>query len=134
MSITEISSAVALLGALSVATERFVEIVKGAIPWLNNEATTAKMEGWRQAALHLLAAMGGIVTALLASSAIKGVVPQGLSSFPGILVIGLLASGGSGFWNSVLTYVKTTKDLKETKAPSLAKEAAPRPVVAMKVG
>jgi len=30
--------------------------------------------------------------------------------------LGLLASGGSGFWNSILTYVAKAKDLKAAEA------------------
>jgi hypothetical protein len=121
MNATDISTAVSLLAALSVATERLVEIIKGSIPWLNKQASSADQEGWRQAVLHLLAAVAGIVTALLARSGIKGMVPAGYSDFPGILVLGLLASGGSGFWNSILTYLKAAKDVKEAAAPPLPK-------------
>jgi len=31
-------------------------------------------------------------------------------------VLGLLASGGSGFWNSVLTFVNKVKDVKKLEA------------------
>ena len=34
----------------------------------------------------------------------------------GTLALGLLASGGSGFWNSILTYVTKAKDLKAAEA------------------
>jgi hypothetical protein len=114
---TQIYSAVSLLAALSVASERFVEIVKGTIPWLNIEKTDSTQEGLRQAALHILAAVAGIVTALLASSAIQGVVPAALATPPGIIVLGLLVSGGSGFWNSALSYFKAAKDIKEAQVP-----------------
>jgi hypothetical protein len=113
---TQIYSAVSLLAALSVASERFVEIVKGTIPWLNTENKNPTQEGFRQAALHVLAAVAGILTALLASSAIQGVVPAALATPPGIFVLGLLVSGGSGFWNSALSYIKAAKDIKEAQA------------------
>jgi len=34
----------------------------------------------------------------------------------GILALGLLASGGSGFWNSVATYVLKVKDIRAADA------------------
>jgi len=38
--------------------------------------------------------------------------------FTGKLALGLLASGGSGFWNSILTYVTKAKDIKAAEAES----------------
>lgn len=124
MTPTDIGNAVSLLAALSVATERLVEIIKGSIPWLNAPAGDAKQEGWRQAALHVLAAVAGIVTAWMANSVITGTIPGQWSTGGGIIVIGLLASGGSGFWNSILSYVKATKDLQEAQAASAAQPPA----------
>ena len=117
MSGTDISTAVSLLAGLSVASERLVEIVKGSIPFLNQQNNNPDKEGWRQATLHALAAAAGVTTALLATSAIQNAVPAEFSRMPGILVVGLLASGGSGFWNSILSYVKAAKDTKESGVP-----------------
>lgn len=118
MTPTDITNAVSLLAALSVATERLVEIIKGSIPWLNLQGKSGNQEGWRQATLHLLAAVCGIVTAYLANSAVQGAIPAGWSTGGGICVIGLLASGGSGFWNSILSYAKAAKDIKEAQVPA----------------
>jgi hypothetical protein len=76
-------------------------------------------EGWRKAALQVLA---GITTAWLSSAAIpKGVgIPN---DWTGTLALGLLASGGSGFWNSILTHVTKSKDLKAAEAESRQIEA-----------
>jgi hypothetical protein len=72
-------------------------------------------EGWRKAALQVLAVIAGITTAWLSSAAIpKSVgIPD---DWTGTLALGLLASGGSGFWNSILTYVTKAKDLKAAEA------------------
>jgi hypothetical protein len=115
---------ISLLVALSVAAERLVEIVKGLIPWLDKEDEWPKSlpKGWRDAVLQMLAVAAGIITAWLASAAIPaGVgIPDG---WTGKLALGLLASGGSGFWNSILTYVNKAKDIKvaaaETKAAAV---------------
>jgi hypothetical protein len=37
---------------------------------------------------------------------------------PESFALGLLASGGSGFWNSILTYVTKAKDIKAAEAES----------------
>jgi hypothetical protein len=116
MDIGHLSSLVALLVALSAASERLVEIVKGLVSFLNMENKDPKREGWRRASLQTLAVAAGVVTALLARPAIQGVVSESWSTLPGILALGLLASGGSGLWNSVLTYVTLVKDIKELDA------------------
>jgi len=39
-------------------------------------------------------------------------VPEVLDNSAGLFVLGLLASGGSGFWNSILSYLLKVKDIK----------------------
>jgi drug/metabolite transporter (DMT)-like permease len=116
MDVSKLSAIIAILVALSVASERLVEIVKNLIPWLNQQLDDPMREGWRRAALQILAVGAGIVTALLARPAMEGVAPEGWTEWPGVLALGLLASGGSGFWNSVQTYVSKAKDLKKFEA------------------
>lgn len=113
MDLTKLTTIVSLILALSIASERLVEIIKGLIPFLNKENDDAIKEGWRRAALHILAVVAGIVTALLA----RPIIPADVStpSDAGILALGFLASGGAAFWNSVLTYLLKIKDIKELK-------------------
>jgi hypothetical protein len=115
MDLNNVSSIVALLAALSVASERLVEIIKGFIPPLNKENPDPAAEGRRQAMLHVLAVIAGIATAWLASQtgAIKSVIPDTPLAW---IVVGLLASGGSGFWNSIQGYVNKAKDVKKAEA------------------
>ena len=112
----DLTNIVTLLAALSVSTERLVEIVKGWIPFLNTQSANPAAEGRRQALVHVLAVLCGIATAWLAQSALQGVLPENLLTPGGYVVIGLLASGGSGFWNSILNYVKAAKDTKVSLA------------------
>jgi hypothetical protein len=108
---------VALLVTLSVASERLVEIVKGFLPFLGEEITTdAKKERARKATLQVLAVGAGIITALLAKPALGEAVPPGLQGSSGILALGLLASGGSGFWNAILSYMLQVKEIKKSIA------------------
>jgi drug/metabolite transporter (DMT)-like permease len=109
---------VGLLVSLSIASERLVEIIKGLIPALNRENPDATREARRKAALQFLAVLSGIITACLAWPAISSIKELQALAHPvwGVLALGLLASGGSGFWNSMLTYVTQMKDIKQTEA------------------
>ena len=111
---TQLSSFVALMVGLSIATERLVEIIKGLFPILNCEASTAAGEGRRKAALQFLAVLSGIATAWLAQPYIPSQL-AGPASSMGVIGLGLLASGGSGFWNSIATWMLKLKDLKEAE-------------------
>jgi drug/metabolite transporter (DMT)-like permease len=112
----------AFLIALSVASERLVEIIKGLIPVLHQRKNDPRQEGRRAAALQFIAVLSGMVTSLLAWPAAKNILPAGWTSLPGILALGLLASGGSGFWNSVLTYVTRVKDIKRLEVSQRSSE------------
>jgi len=114
---------VSVLVALSVASERLVDIIKGLVSFLNQENSDKRKEGWRRSALQVLAVVAGIITALLAQPAIKGVVPGLSDNVWGILALGLLASGGSGFWNAILAYVLNVKDIKKAEKVEKVKKS-----------
>ena len=105
--------------ALSVSTERLVEIVRNFIPCLNTKYEDAKKEGYRKAALHVLAFCGGIITAFLAKPAVSAVLSDSLNNIWGYLALGLLASGGSGFWNCILSYILEAKNIKAGTADAI---------------
>lgn len=109
MGLTELTAMVSLIAALSIASERLVEIIKGYCPSLDLQKEDPKEEGQRRSKLQMLAVASGIFTALLARDYIPSPLSEpskGLS----IIGLGLLASGGSGFWNSLLTYLLRVKD------------------------
>jgi hypothetical protein len=116
---TKLSTIVSLLIALSIASERLVEIVKGFLPWLDQQKSNPTEEGFRKAVLQALAVGAGIFTVWIAPT--NAGIP---ADFMGKLALGLLASGGSGFWNSILTYVTKAKDIKEAQAAQLTKPGA----------
>jgi hypothetical protein len=110
---------VALLAGLSVASERFVEIAKQSFPSLNQETSDPASEGRRRAILQTLAVVAGVLTATLAYKGElfpDGFVLRGVWAVP---IVGLLVSGGSGFWNAVLTYTTSVKELKEAQVAQL---------------
>jgi hypothetical protein len=127
--LTKLIAIAGVLASLSVASERFVEIVKGLFPWLNTDKTATanptpkdkKYEGWRRSAILLLAVVAGCLTSWLAWPAVSGAlgeadIPVGSDSSRWILSLGVLASGGSSFWNSVLTYLLGVKDVMVANA------------------
>ncbi len=123
MDITKLTAVVSILITLSVASERLVEIIKGFFPSLNVENLDPPAEAWRKAIISIIAVVSGIFTAWLSSPILKGLLKDLLELNTSktedyifaILALGLLASGGSAFWNSILEYLLKIKDLKETK-------------------
>lgn len=112
-----LTALISLLIALRVATERAVEIPKGLVPWLAASHAGPRTERHRHAALQALAVVYGVLTAWLSGATL----PAGVFTAHPLaqsLVLGLLASGGSGFWNSVLTYALQAKNAQAaTPAP-----------------
>ncbi len=135
--LTDLSGLIATLITLSVAAERLVSIIKNFSPSLSSEQSTAEKERARQVKLQLLALAAGLLTAYLAD--VGSLLPAGLPRWP---LLGLLASGGSGFWTSVLGYVNGIKDIKKNMAidtkvqvasniAAVANGAAARPLTAL---
>jgi hypothetical protein len=93
-----------------------VEIVKGLFPYLNNENTDPRKEQLRKMCLQLLAVAAGIVTTFLARSAIPAEFLPASAGIGAVIALGFLASGGSGLWNAVLTYLLEVKNIKERLA------------------
>jgi hypothetical protein len=123
MDINNISSVVTLLAALSVASERLVEIVKGFFSFLSTENPDPTLERRRKTALQILALLAGLLTAWLTkdTSAVKALIPDTKLAW---IPLGLLASGGSGFWNSIQTYLAKAKDLKKAEVENKKAQTA----------
>lgn len=122
MDLPVLSTVIGVLIVLSVASERLVEITKSFIPALDKENADPQKESRRKAYLHILAVVAGIATALLAREALGTTVPATWNTTTGVLALGLLASGGSGFWNSILGYVSEVKKAKKGEVDKQPKE------------
>ncbi len=121
MSTVNISDIVTSLLALSLASERFTEVVKGTVPFLCQENSDPAKERLRTTLMRVIAGVGGVSSAWLAHAAMGEFVNNLWNNgWPGMLALGLLTSGGSGLWSAALKYVGAVKDLKvaerETKA------------------
>jgi hypothetical protein len=95
MDVGKLTAIVSLILALSIASERLVEIVKGWIPFLGKEQADPVLEGRRKSILQLLAVASGIVTALLSADYLPSEIAKPQAGWQ-IIGLGLLASGG--FW------------------------------------
>jgi hypothetical protein len=124
MDATKLTAIVGVILALSIASERLVEIVKGFIPVLEKQDPDPTAEGRRRSYLQILAVFSGVLTAFLARDYIPPEIAKPTESWS-IFGLGLLASGGSGFWNSVLTYVSKAKDIKKAQADAASKAVRP---------
>jgi hypothetical protein len=113
-----LSSFLTVILGISIAVERIVEILKGWTPnfWLFKTNPIPTREAQRGAWIHVLS---GFCGALIAHGGhikiFEGIDPGGwISSVSG----GLLASGGSAFWNHALDILKATKVQQEQSAKS----------------
>lgn len=122
MDAAKLTAIVGLILALSIASERLVDIIKGFFPGLEKQKSKPEEEARRRSFLQILAVLSGMGTAFLARDYIPLEIAKPTESWS-ILGLGLLASGGSGFWNSILTYFTQAKDIKKTEA-QVAKKAA----------
>ncbi|TGE20558.1 hypothetical protein E5K00_21425 [Hymenobacter aquaticus] len=125
--LTNLSNILVVLIALSVAAERLVEIIKGIIPGLDQENSDVTKERWRKILLQVLAAGAGIVTAILAFPALAETLKledDWNDNFGVLFLLGLLASGGSGFWTSIQGYVNKVKEIKKVEAAAARVTAA----------
>jgi hypothetical protein len=119
MDVTIITTFLTMMVAISVAAERMVEILKGWFPNLYPFASkpNATQEMRRCAFVHLLAGICGALVACFG----KINVFAGLSTAPTdpwihYVGAGLLASGGSAFWNQLLDLVQAAKVKREQAA------------------
>lgn len=127
MDLTKLTAFVSLLLAVSIAAERLVEIIKGLIPPLAKEDLgKPNWEHWRKFIIHLLAVGAGILTAYLLPASVLG---ESKDLTATRLCVGLLASGGSSFWNSILSYLNLVKKAKLIQVANLKAAAKANQVV-----
>jgi len=114
-----------LMAGISIAVERVVEMIKGAIPPLANP--WAKNDQVRAGILQLLAAALGALIASLMPNQVKAAMPPGLNvslNWSTYAVLGLIASGGSAAWNHILDILGALKKKQETLASTVQAPAA----------
>ena len=115
----DISTPVTFVATLSVATERVTEFIKripGISGYLSANLPPGKQEDVRVIVVHLLATIiGATVCYLFPQLAPAEVVQKAANGAPYLelhwcVLFGLLASGGSAFWNSALDTFRGVKN------------------------
>src|SRR5947199_275165 len=106
-----VTGALTVVVAVSIAVERVTEILKQMLQLLNNDLDDPSKDGRRRAALQVLAAVVGF------GIAAAGQLTLGpLNGYSAWVAIGLMSSGGSGFWNHALDAMRAMKINKEAVA------------------
>ena len=116
-----LSAFVSAMLAISIAAERLVAILKSIVPWLAKEPTKGSGEvdlyaDWlRRVIVFLLAFVASWVTAAFLVKPnqfeLWGYVPLPGFQLPAI-VVGVLGTGGSALWSSLVNYSSALKDIK----------------------
>lgn len=121
---------VAFLLTISLASERMVTILKTVIPVLaeQGDPNSAWNQRWRPLIIQGFTFVFCCATAAMVQGPgtnwfTGSVTLVGDRGVP-VLVVGLLASGGSAFWNNVLGYTKAVKDLKKEAVDTAANAKA----------
>jgi hypothetical protein len=123
--IGSLSAFTAAMAGLSIAVERVVEIIKGAIPVLAR--TWPKHDEVRASILQFTAAAVGAIIASQMPDQIKSALPANLAGdvhWPMYWVIGLMSSGGAGAWNHALDILGAVKSRQEYSAETVAANTA----------
>lgn len=127
VSMDKITGLLGFFAALSVATERITEIVKG-IPWLSHwfviEKTNEVTEEFRKISVQLVAVIVGVLVSYLVREPLAKQLnisdTTQISSW-WYLVFGAMASGGSGIWNSALDIVREVNKQKQLVTDGMKK-------------
>jgi hypothetical protein len=122
----DITKLVSFFAALSVATERITEVIKG-LPglseWFGVDKTGTKEE-LRKVSVQFVAVASGTLVSYLMLDAISNQANFHAYADHKLLfsfVSGLLASGGSGVWNSALDIVREVNTQKQLVTDKMKK-------------
>ncbi len=121
-----ITGIVAVLGTLSLSVERIVQVVKNLIPFLSRTQKEELKEGVRRTIVQSLAVIAGAAVAYVSREQIQPLLSN-IFPYPEdmkwhtFVILGLLASGGSGLWNHTLTIVEEIKKAKKDAGKTATK-------------
>lgn len=121
---------VAFLLTISLASERMVTILKTVFPALaeQGDPNSAWNQRWRPLIIQAVTFVFCCAIAAMVEAPTNDWFTGSVTLAPDVevpvLVVGLLASGGSAFWNNVLGYTKAVKDLKKELVDAAAKAKA----------
>lgn len=121
---------ISIILAVSLASERLIELLKTLIPWLatqksKTDENTEELisEKFRRIIIQLISLFCGFITAyFLAQNDNQSeydftyIYGTGEDDKINIIVLGILSSAGSVFWTQILGYTKALKDVKKQEA------------------
>ncbi len=109
---------------IAVASERIVEMVKGVFPILWQAKEDPKAEALRRSLLQALSIAISVGVACTATATLPNELKAlgWVERLPGVFALGLIAAGGSGFWNALLTLLQNVKDLKKGEVEAQRKQ------------
>jgi hypothetical protein len=135
-----LTSFLTALIALSVGVERIVEVLKGFVSWLRKDPDPTMDPGGRRAARRR--AILQILAALIGTGTVFAIGPETfLSTLPlagpwqrwaAAVLLGVMASGGSAFWNHALDVLDAVKKTREGLVVAQANEEAARQLSRLK--
>lgn len=113
----ELTSLLGFVAALSLATERITETIKG-FPGLSRWLAVDKPVGstaeeFRKASMQVLAIAVGTILAWMTQDHLSTALGSQYSGFWPCLILGAVASGGSGIWNSLLDITREVNKQKQ---------------------
>jgi hypothetical protein len=122
----EITGIAAVLGTMSLSVERCMEILKNMIPYLDRKEASDRSDRIRLLIHHVITVVLGVIIAVLSQDLIQPILPDlfksqgtGEIEWKVCIIIGLLASGGSGLWNSSLRLIQEIKNTRKYVARDL---------------
>lgn len=126
----KLTAILSFLVTLSLATERITETIKG-LPlistWLASPGPPGTtIEELRKSAIQVLAMIVGTALTYLTRDQIAATFGMHFDTFWACLLFGVMASGGSGMWNSALDIVREVNQQKQLVTAQL--KAAPPPL------
>ena len=120
MEVSIITKLISIVLAVSLASERLVSILKTISPWLagpqppSTPLPDSRMERVRKVVVMLISFFIGWLMSSYSDGEFKifDSLDIGINNFKiPYFIIGLMASGGSAFWTSILSYVKAVRDV-----------------------
>lgn len=99
--------------ALSVASERLVELFKGFSEDLTGKKLDAAIERKRQLKVHWLSLLTSAAVVFLLQDYIKSSLDLPTMGAWEFIAFTILASGGSSTWNSIVSYLLSLKNIKQ---------------------
>ncbi len=107
----------AIFAAVGLSAERLVEVIKNRFVWLDTPNPDPQKERTRKFWLRIITIVAASAIVAAAQEQIRPYMPfllpeEGFRWVLGCLLVGLLSSAGSDFWNQALSLLAAYKDIK----------------------